>query len=108
MSLSSRVSTHSNVEFPPGRLLVAFSGGEDSLYLLSIVPKERAFPVYVNHNLRTKDELDREIDLNRKNAEALGFSLTVVDIRTQNRQSHSFTLVHEEADLLDVRQVAAQ
>ena len=81
MSLSSRVSTHSNVEFPPGRLLVAFSGGEDSLYLLSIVPKERAFPVYVNHNLRTKDELDREIDLNRKNAEALGFSLTVVDIR---------------------------
>ena len=29
-------------------------------------------------------------------------ALTVVDIRTQNRQSHSFTLVHEEADLLDV------
>ena len=66
----------SRVKIPPeGRLLAAFSGGEDSLFLLaalSFLAPERTEALYVNHNIRGKKELEREIALNRKNASLLG------------------------------------
>ena len=69
----------SRVKIPQeGRLLVAFSGGEDSLFLLSalsFLAPERTEALYVNHNIRGTEELEREIALNRKNASLLGIPL---------------------------------
>lgn len=66
-----------------GRLLVAFSGGEDSLFLLyvlsSLAPKRTA-ALYVNHNLRGEEELEREMELNRKNALELGVPFDIITI----------------------------
>lgn len=66
-----------------GRLLVAFSGGEDSLFLLyvlsSLAPKRTA-ALYVNHNLRGEEELEREMELNRKNALELGVPFDIMTI----------------------------
>ena len=62
-----------------GKVIVAFSGGCDSLALLclcvSSLGKDRVIPVYVNHNLRPEDELEKEISLNRLNCERLGLPL---------------------------------
>ena len=62
------------------RVIVAFSGGCDSLALLSLcvsaLGKNRVLPVYVNHNLRPQDELEKEIELNRYNCSLLGLELT--------------------------------
>ncbi len=66
-----------------GKLLAAFSGGEDSLFLLSalsFLAPERSGALYVNHNIRGEEELEREIALNRKNASLLGIPLDVVEI----------------------------
>ena len=65
---------------PEGKkVIVAFSGGCDSLALLSlcvsVLGKERVIPVYVNHNLRPVDELENELDLNRHNCNLLGVPL---------------------------------
>ena len=61
------------------KVIVAFSGGCDSLALLclcvSVLGKERVIPVYVNHNLRHEDELEKELILNRHNCNLLGVSL---------------------------------
>ena len=61
------------------KVIVAFSGGCDSLALLSmsvsVLGKERVLPVYVNHNLRPQDELEKEIELNRYNCSLLGVDL---------------------------------
>ena len=61
------------------KVIVAFSGGCDSLALLSLcisaLGKERVLPVYVNHNLRPEDELENEIRLNRHNCSLLGVPL---------------------------------
>ena len=61
------------------KVIVAFSGGCDSLALLSLlvstIGKDRVIPVYVNHNLRPEDELQREISLNRHNCQILGLQL---------------------------------
>lgn len=61
------------------KVIVAFSGGCDSLALLCLcvnsLGKARVIPVYVNHNLRPEDELEKEISLNRFNCERLGLSL---------------------------------
>ena len=51
-----------------GKLLLAFSGGEDSLflmYLLSLYFSDRAEALYVNHNLRGEEELKKEIERNK-------------------------------------------
>lgn len=62
----------------------AFSGGADSLCLLSLLseflPRERIRAVYVNHNIRSEAEIGREIALNRENACALGLELEVREI----------------------------
>ncbi len=66
-----------------GRLLLAFSGGEDSLfllYVLSILARERSHALYINHNLRPEDEIEKEIALNRTNAEKLGVGFSVLTI----------------------------
>lgn len=63
------------------KVIVAFSGGCDSLALLcltvSCLGKERVVPVYVNHNLRPCEELRNEISLNRINCDTLGLELVV-------------------------------
>lgn len=63
-----------------GSLLVAFSGGSDSLALLSLLPRERTKALYVNHHIRTDEELEKEIALNRRNCERLGIPLKVVEL----------------------------
>jgi len=63
------------------KVLVAFSGGCDSLALLVLCSKvlgnKRTVPVYVNHNIRQKAELEKEIALNKDNCERLGLDLIV-------------------------------
>lgn len=71
------------IRIPDGKLLLAFSGGSDSLFLLSILSllaPERTEAVYVNHSLRPREELDREIALNKNNAGKLGIPLSVFTI----------------------------
>ena len=63
-----------------GSLLVAFSGGSDSLALLSLLPRERTRALYVNHHIRTDEELEKEIALNRMNCERLGIPLRIVEL----------------------------
>ena len=62
-------------------IVVAFSGGCDSLALLclavSSLGRRRVFPVYVNHNLRNAEELGNEIALNESNCKRLGLELEV-------------------------------
>ncbi len=77
-SILSRIKLPEN-----GKLLVAFSGGEDSLFLLSalsFLAPERTGALYVNHNIRGKEELEKEIALNRKNASFLGILLDIAVI----------------------------
>ena len=66
---------------PDCKVIVAFSGGCDSLALLSMsiscLGKDRVIPVYVNHNLRPHEELEQEIALNRENCNSLGVALVV-------------------------------
>ncbi|MBP5163006.1 MAG: tRNA lysidine(34) synthetase TilS [Spirochaetales bacterium] len=66
------------------RVLVAFSGGCDSLALLALcartLGKDKVTAVYVNHRLRDEYELEKEIDLNRRNCTALGVSLIIREL----------------------------
>lgn len=64
--------------------LVAFSGGCDSLCLLSSL--NELFPshvaaCYVNHHLRSDDELEKELALNEANCRCLGVPLYVRDLQ---------------------------
>ena len=63
------------------KVLVAFSGGCDSLALLVLcskaLGKDRVIPVYVNHNIRESAELEKEIALNKDNCRKLGLELIV-------------------------------
>lgn len=67
-----------------GAVIVAFSGGCDSLamlYLLSKSPKiTKLKAVYVNHNLRSNNELFKEIELNKSNCKKLSIPLQIVEI----------------------------
>ena len=63
------------------KVIVAFSGGCDSLALLVLcskaLGKDRVIPVYVNHNIRESAELEKEIALNKDNCRKLGLELIV-------------------------------
>ena len=77
--LSSRQIPDS-VIIPPGRLLLAFSGGSDSLFLMYVLSRlaaERTEAVYVDHAIRPRPELEAEIALNMANAAKLGIPLRV-------------------------------
>lgn len=69
---------------PTQGLVVAFSGGCDSLALLALavkaLGKEKVYPVYVNHNLRDPEELEQEIALNEANCEKIGVKLEICTI----------------------------
>ena len=81
MKASCSALIPSEVVLPDGKLLLAFSGGDDSLALLSVlskVAKDRSEALYVNHALRLDEELIKEEERNRKNAEALGIPLHIV------------------------------
>ena len=66
------------------KLLIAFSGGCDSLALLVLSVKalgpEKVFPVYVNHNLRSSQELEKEMALNETNCRKIGVKLEICTI----------------------------
>ena len=65
-------------------MAVAFSGGSDSLALLhavsTLVGAERVHALYVNHHLRSSEELSGEIELNEHNCRLLGVSFTLLDL----------------------------
>lgn len=63
------------------RILVAFSGGSDSLGLLALLSQMTyVHAVYVDHGIRPVDELDSEMEANRRNCEALGVSYDQVHL----------------------------
>ncbi len=82
--LLSKEQIPNNINIPKnGRLLLAFSGGSDSLSLmiaLSILAPDRTKAVYVDHALRERKELDEEIELNKKNAKILAIELDIIKI----------------------------
>lgn len=64
-------------------LSVAFSGGYDSLCLLAVLSRVHKGPlkaIYVNHNIRSQEELSTELALNRANCQRLGVPLEVVTL----------------------------
>lgn len=65
-------------------VVVAFSGGADSLALLALCTKhfenDKIFPVYVNHKIRSDKELNSEITLNTENCLKLGLKLNIWEI----------------------------
>ena len=65
-------------------VLVAFSGGCDSLALLAlcsaVLEKGCVKAVYVNHRLRDAAELEKEISLNKSNCLKLGVQLVVREL----------------------------
>ena len=68
---------------PDGRLLLAFSGGSDSLFLMhvmSLLAPGRCEALYVDHALRPRSELEAEMRLNRMNAAACGIPLSIVHL----------------------------
>ena len=79
---SSRRQIHSSLDLPAeGTFLLAFSGGMDSLALLMLLDEEqraRTTALYVDHGIRERSELDKEIELNKKNTRRLGVPLFVV------------------------------
>lgn len=64
------------------KVIVAFSGGVDSLALLillkEVIKKENLVAVYVNHRLRSKQELLEEEQLNKKNCAFLEVPLHII------------------------------
>ena len=79
---SSKRPTPFTLNLPPDdRFVIAFSGGIDSLALISFMSEEernRSAAVYVDHSIRKREELDEEIKLNRKNARKLGVTLYII------------------------------
>jgi tRNA(Ile)-lysidine synthetase-like protein len=72
-------------------LAAAFSGGPDStalLHLLSSISKkseyslsfESLFAVYVNHNLRSSNELRQELDIVQNTASSMGIKLQILSL----------------------------
>lgn len=74
-------------------LLVAFSGGSDSLALLTALATvgKNVVAVYVDHQIRGKDELQKERQLNAENCRRLGveFVVLTVDAAQLSRQAET-------------------
>lgn len=88
----SKKQIPSRLNLPSGKLLLAFSGGSDSLcllYLLSLYAKDRSEAIYVNHRIREDEELASEIRLNIENADKLGIRLNVVSLERNSVESLS-------------------
>lgn len=85
MSLESEVSRfiEKNIDAEKG-MLVAFSGGADSLSLLTALSRsgyaQRTVACYVNHNIRDKEELADEIRLATGNAALNGVRLVIEEL----------------------------
>ncbi|MCF0261854.1 MAG: tRNA lysidine(34) synthetase TilS [Sphaerochaetaceae bacterium] len=66
------------------KIIIAFSGGCDSLCLLALACRtlnpNNIIPVYVNHNLRPEEELKAELELNNKNCLLLGVQMRCVTL----------------------------
>ena len=81
---SSRRQTPFTLNLPPqDRYVVAFSGGIDSLALIAFMSEEerkRSVAVYVDHSIRGREELDKEISLNRKNTRKLGIPFYIIKL----------------------------
>ena len=85
-SLLNKVQSSLNMHkiFKNEGIIVAFSGGADSLALLSLLatmyPMHLIKAVYVNHKLRSEDELNKEIEMNRANCAHLKVPFILVDL----------------------------
>ncbi|MGN1189861.1 MAG: tRNA lysidine(34) synthetase TilS [Candidatus Ornithospirochaeta sp.] len=81
---SSKRQTPFTLNLPPDdKFVIAFSGGMDSLALIAFMSekeRERSAAVYVDHGIRSRDELDKEIILNKKNARKLGIPFYVIKL----------------------------
>ena len=81
---SSKRQTPFTLNLPPqDRYVVAFSGGIDSLALIAFMSEEerkRSVAVYVDHSIRGREELDKEISLNRKNTRKLGIPFYIIKL----------------------------
>jgi tRNA(Ile)-lysidine synthase len=88
MTTTSESAAHSVQQFfstnhisSDDTILVAFSGGADSLALLilltQVLPIDHLAALYVNHRLRDPDELAAEEKLNQRNCELLGVPLYI-------------------------------
>ena len=64
------------------KLLISFSGGIDSLALLTAVSHLglNSSAIYINHHVREEDELKAEIELNKINAKKLNIPLFIKDL----------------------------
>lgn len=75
---------------PEDRILVAFSGGADSLALLILLSElcktESIVALYVNHRLRDEHELAREEQLNTENCTHLAVPLIIERLRPHEVQ----------------------
>lgn len=92
---------------PADGILVAFSGGSDSLgllYALSfLVPEGRLHAAYVNHQLRPVGELSEEMERNRLNCKALDIPFSVLDLgagRVKTLASQRRTGIEDAARIL--------
>ncbi len=65
------------------RILIAFSGGKDSLALLKALSNldYKVFCVYINHKLRSDKELEKEIELNKSNCNKFNTKLIVINLK---------------------------
>ena len=81
---SSKRQTPFTFNLPPrDKFVVAFSGGIDSLALIAFMSEDerkRSAAVYVDHSIRGRDELDKEISLNRKNTRKLGIPFYIIQL----------------------------
>ena len=81
---SSRRQTPFTLNLPPqDRYVVACSGGIGSLALIALMSEEerkRSVAVYVDHSIRGREELDKEISLNRKNTRKLGIPFYIIKL----------------------------
>lgn len=81
---SCKRQTPFNLNLPLNdKFVIAFSGGIDSLSLVAFMSEEerkRSVAVYVDHGIRERDELDKEIALNRKNTKKLGIPFYIIKL----------------------------